>query len=311
MNSDFLCPPVLLIIFNRPNTTEKMLKSLKLAKPGKIYVAADGPRDYVSSDEGACRATRNLLATIDWECEIHTQFQSVNLGCKKAVVTALDWFFKNEEQGLIIEDDIIPHPSFYHFCSYGLEKYRGDSRILSIQGFNQFGQGTKSNKYYYSRGFYAWGWATWADRWSKYRMDISKTDQRTLLESPNYPKHALKTIATSLELVRHGLLDTWDYQMLYLQVVSGCFNVVPCANLTTNIGADGAHSIGNNNIFHQYGSISIDDLEPLNGVSDNEEYNKQLFEEFSRARPMMVIKEILLHLGLYATVRRLFRKFKG
>ena len=50
--------PVLLIVFNRPNTSEKVLDKIRQVKPKKLYVAADAPR--CEADEKKCQLVRSL-----------------------------------------------------------------------------------------------------------------------------------------------------------------------------------------------------------------------------------------------------------
>ena len=82
---------------------------------------------------------------VDWDCEVITLFRKNNLGCKKAIVGAINWFFDNEEQGIILEDDIVPKNEFFEFCDIMLEKYKDESIIKAVSGFNQFGQNVESN----------------------------------------------------------------------------------------------------------------------------------------------------------------------
>src|SRR4051794_16793681 len=116
--------PLLFIIFNRPDTTQKVFDQIKKAKPTRLYVAADGPRITRTSDYILCKQTRNIVNDIDWDCEVKTLFREKNLGCKEAVSSAITWFFENEEEGIILEDDCLPADSFFKFCDLLLEKYR-------------------------------------------------------------------------------------------------------------------------------------------------------------------------------------------
>ena len=39
--------PVLFLIFNRPDTTERVFEEIRKAQPPRLYIAADGPRVYI------------------------------------------------------------------------------------------------------------------------------------------------------------------------------------------------------------------------------------------------------------------------
>lgn len=128
--------PILFLVFNRPDTTRKVFEKIRQIKPQKLYIAADGPRKDIVAEKIKCEEVRSIVTEVDWECEVETLFRDNNLGCKCAVGNAITWFFKHEEMGIILEDDCLPDPTFFKFCEELLEKYRFDSRVMSISGSN-------------------------------------------------------------------------------------------------------------------------------------------------------------------------------
>jgi hypothetical protein len=177
-NSNF-DTPILFLIFNRPDTTQKVFNEIRKIKPRQLFVAADGPREDHPEDKEKCEQTRKIIDQVDWDCEVKTLFRDKNLGCKHAVSGAINWFFKNVEQGIILEDDCLPDQSFFGFCQELLNKYKNNKQIFNISGNNfQDGMWRGDGSYYFSKYFHCWGWATWADRWQNY-FDI---------KMKNYPK---------------------------------------------------------------------------------------------------------------------------
>jgi len=127
--------PVLFIIFNRLATTKRVFGAIRQAKPERLFIAADGPRHRCSGEEQKVRAVRDyVLGHIDWECQVKTLFSDKNLGCQKGPVTAIDWFFENESEGIILEDDCVPDPSFFRYAEEMLDRYRDDERVMVISG---------------------------------------------------------------------------------------------------------------------------------------------------------------------------------
>jgi hypothetical protein len=302
---------ILFLVFNRTDETAQSFDIIRKAKPPRLYVAADGPRDFVPGEDVVCNEVRKIASNVDWECEVFTLFRTQNLGCKMAIVGAINWFFESEEQGIILEDDIIPKFDFFNFCDIMLEKYKDQNLVKAVSGFNQFGQGVKSNTYYFSRGFYAWGWATWKSRWIHYKekdIDVSRLDDNAI--KAIYHKAAIEGVKFNLNIINKGILDTWDYQMLYMIMVQKGYVVAPIANLTTNIGANGAHSMNNQNIFFKYGEIVIEHLEHPEKVEDNKELNEKLWVEFKAAYLGVMFKDFLLKLNLYVLFRNLYKKIK-
>ena len=88
--------PILFIIFNRPENTLQVFSKIREMKPKYLFIAADGPRNENKDDSFFCDKTRKtVLNNIDWECETRTLFREKNLGCGKAVSSAISWFFEN------------------------------------------------------------------------------------------------------------------------------------------------------------------------------------------------------------------------
>ena len=168
---------VLFLIFNRPENTDKVFKKIKNVKPKKLYIAADGPRENNINDKVNCLKAREVINKIDWNGEVKTLFRDKNLGCKLAVSSAIDWFFENEEMGIILEDDCLPDPSFFYFCQELLQKYKDDKRVMMISGFNYLLNSLEIRESYFFSNYYPiWGWATWRRAWKLYDNEMKNWD---------------------------------------------------------------------------------------------------------------------------------------
>lgn len=161
-----LATPVLLIIFDRPESTQRVFERIRAVKPPKLYVWADGPRSRDASEEELCSEVRAVKDRVDWPCEVKTWYRDDHLGSDKGVAAAIDWFFQNEPEGIILEDDCVPEEPFFRFCEQLLERYRDDNRIMHICGINplQKWEG-EPYSYYYSRHASTGGWASWRRAW--------------------------------------------------------------------------------------------------------------------------------------------------
>ncbi len=173
VSNSLIKTPVVVIIFKRTDTTEKVFEAIRLAKPPKLFVIADGPRADHPGEAEKCEAARAIIERVDWECEVLKNYSDTNLGCAKRVSSGLDWVFSNVEEAIILEDDCVPHLTFFPFCEELLEKYRYDTRIASISGQNvQFGRERTNYSYYFSRYNHCWGWATWRRAWQHFDFDM-------------------------------------------------------------------------------------------------------------------------------------------
>jgi hypothetical protein len=149
--------PVALIIFNRPDRTRKLLSILSTVQPKEIFIIADGPRKTVPGEKEICEQTRKIVKNINWKCKLYTNFSEENLGCGERPATGISWIFKHVVLAIILEDDFVPHPSFFPFCEELLNRYKDDERIMMISGNNfQFGQKRTEYSYYFSIFTHIW-----------------------------------------------------------------------------------------------------------------------------------------------------------
>jgi hypothetical protein len=176
--SNYNVAPILFLVFNRPETTARVFEAIRNAKPSRLYIAADGPRDFIYNEYAVCAKTREIASRVDWDCDVETLFRAENLGCKAAVSSAISWFFSHEEEGIILEDDCLPCESFFYFTTILLEKYRHDERIAHIAGSNfQDGKKVGDGSYYFSDLYNIWGWATWKRVWKDYDAELRLLDE--------------------------------------------------------------------------------------------------------------------------------------
>lgn len=232
--------PVLLITFNRPETTRQVFEAIRLAAPARLYIASDGPRAGRPEEAERVEEVRALVHEIDWPCTVQTRFLEENRGCRLAVSSAITWFFEQESEGIILEDDTVPNRSFFAFCERMLDRYRDDHRVYHVSGYQHLPDIPSGYDYYFSAVPGIWGWASWADRWSTYQVDLprlSAFDPPTLSHAAHrrYWDYTFRTV---------GAVDTWDYQWTYAIMRAGAVAIRPQVNLVTNIGfgADATHT---------------------------------------------------------------------
>jgi hypothetical protein len=241
--------PVLFLIFNRPEVAAQSFACIRRARPPRLYIAADGPRADRPEEEDLCMQTRRIVDTVDWPCSVKTLFRKHNLGCAKGVSTAISWFFQHEEEGIILEDDIVTHPDFFSFCEAMLERYRHDERIMHISGINmQFGIKRGDASYYFSEIMHCWGWASWRYAWKRFDYSMYglsgfiKNDLPKKFTSPAVVAH----FQTILRYVRNNTIDSWATRWLYSIWQAGGLCLQSNVNMIKNIGfsASATHTTG-------------------------------------------------------------------
>ena len=55
---------VLFVIFKRPDTTKRVFECIREAKPPRLYIAADGPREDRPEEIEKCKETREISYTV-------------------------------------------------------------------------------------------------------------------------------------------------------------------------------------------------------------------------------------------------------
>ena len=273
---------MLFLIFNRPETTYKVFKKIKNVKPKKLYIAADGPRENNINDKVNCKKARGVINKIDWDCEVKTLFRDKNLGCKLAVSSAIDWFFENEEMGIIMEDDCLPDQTFFYFCEELLNKYENDKRIMMIAGTNfLFSSHDLEESYFFSYYYPIWGWATWRRAWNFYDIEMKGWKEfklKNLLKHYYDDSDMVNYVESMLEATYEGKINSWDLQWVYTCLKQNGLSIIPKNNLISNIGAIGTH-MGNENIHNFLKTKAIDKIIHPKYIYPNDKYNKILFDK--------------------------------
>jgi hypothetical protein len=308
MQNSITKAPVLLITFNRPDYTIQVFEKIRQAKVKRLYIANDGPREGNIEDQKAREEIKNIIDSIDWDCEVHILFQEKNLGCGWGPASAITWAFEKEDRLIILEDDCVPTLPFFEYCSHCLEKYKNDTRVWLISGRSHH-QGSKffnDSDYIFSHYGHTWGWATWKRCWNHFDMRME--------DLPKFLKigGAVNVLATEeqgklynkmYEKLFHdrGNLQThaWDYQFGYAILKNGGLSIVPSKNLIHNIGAVGTHSKSETSV-HKMGA--------------SEDYKIKREPKFVIAEREYEILHFNTHMikifGFMPMYKRFFRKIK-
>ena len=228
--------PVLLLIYNRPKQTEQVLKRLKECGIQSVYVSADGPK--IATERKLTEEVRSIVNRFDSIVK-NTQSFEQNHGCKNAVISGIDWFFDQVEEGIILEDDCLPSPHFFPFVEDLLNRCRNERKVMMIGGNNPLGEWQTEGGHFFSRIGTIWGWATWKDRWEAFDVELPEFDDFVLNQGFERVFGPTKLAASRLELTRKSLrgeIDTWDYQWNTHILMNHGLTVIPEENLIENIG---------------------------------------------------------------------------
>lgn len=257
--------PMLFIVFNRPSCTARVFEAIRNARPRQLFIAADGPRQQISTDEINCLLVREIVSQVDWDCNVKFLLRKRNLGCRMAVSSAITWFFQHVEEGIILEDDVLPSTEFYPYCSELLQRYHSDPRIMMISADNfQMGAKRGTSSYYFSRFAHIWGWATWRRAWRYYS---SERTTLTLLRQNRFFEKAFSLVNDQIYWIDcfkktlSGQIDTWDYLWQMSIWSQNGLSISPNVNLASNIGfnREATHTVGESKLAN----LPVEELGPL------------------------------------------------
>lgn len=253
--------PILLITFNRPDTTSKVLQAIQLAMPKKLYIFRDGPRDEV--DVKLCAEVDTLVdSMLNWDCDVRLMRLDSNLGCGRGPYEAMKWAFEYEEKLIILEDDCVPATSFFSYCDYLLDKFCDDSRIWVVSGDNYCEQYPMPNDYVFTRYAHSQGWGTWKRCFLELDLSMKKWDEfnhRMYIKSilPDNEAEFFLRIFKRVVQDTHAKDHVWDFQFGFAVMANNGLGITPRKNLVSNIGYVGTHSsqrnrIHDRNVDHEF-----------------------------------------------------------
>jgi hypothetical protein len=231
---------VALIIFNRPDTTAQVFDQIARARPRRLFVIADGPRADRPLEADKCAAARTVVDRVDWPCEVARNYSDVNLGVGTRPASGIQWVFKHVDRAIILEDDCVPHPTFFPYCEELLDKYADDERVMHISGDNwHFGR--QHFSYFFSAYCYSCGWATWRRAFQHYdpNTQLWGTLRNTswLMDTLG-DRQAAQFWATKFDATYAAGIHTngWDWPWLFACWAHRGLSILPSTNLISNIG---------------------------------------------------------------------------
>ncbi len=245
--------PVLLITFNRPDHVRRVLSAIRDARPTALYVFQDGAREGNAVDAVKCSEVRSVVEeSVDWDCDLHTLFADHNYGCGAGPMTGIDWFFSQVEEGIVMEDDCLPHPDFFGYCSELLDRYRDNPQVMYISSTLYDDRWKCEASYDFSHYMITGAWASWARAWKGFDLDL------LTLDAKKFRRHCKRLLYSPveadwwyfkvLEIQRDKEKKSyWDYQMQIHLFKNSGLTIHPRVNLVSNIGFDGegTHTLSN------------------------------------------------------------------
>ncbi len=258
--------PIALFIYNRPEHTKQTLASLAkntLANQSTLYVFADGPKKDVNSKKVI--KTREVVDSYKSKFKkVIINNQGTNIGLANSIITGVSKVLETHKTVIILEDDLVTHPSFLQFMNTMLQRYETEENIFSISGFSFDNQLLKIPTNYQFDVFFtsrpsSWGWATWKNKWNKVDWQVIDFDKfkKNSTEIKNFNQGG-NDLYSMLEMQMQGLINSWAIRFAYHLFKNHGYCLYPVKPLVDNIGQDGSgeHSSKNkkysNNLDYKF-----------------------------------------------------------
>ncbi|MAI33125.1 MAG: hemolytic protein HlpA-like protein [Rhodopirellula sp.] len=314
VSRSLLKTPVAMFIFNRPDVTARVFAEVRRAQPRQLFLVSDGARSERPDEQHKVSLTRELVTDVDWDCDVKTLFADQNMGCKARVSSGLAWVFEQVEDAIILEDDCLPHPSFFGYCQELLDRYRDDERIGAISG-NNFQDGTSRTpySYYFSKYFHCWGWASWRRTWENFDLDFetwpSFRDQgglSTVADSPTESWYWQRLFDEQYS--GNTKVSSWAYPWLYSAWAQNALTILPDVNLISNIGfsGGGTHCTDPDSKFadmevHDIGALEHPEMIFRSVAADRFSFGRNYYRDSISRRARRICQQIFVGAGSAVT----------
>lgn len=238
-------PPVLIIAYARAEGVRNLIEASIGNNVNRIYVAIDGPKNDKTAEK-----QEEIMKCIDfYRANSDATFivirRDENLGVGVGVISAIDWFFSQEMQGHILEDDLVVDSGFFQFSRICLERFAKNQNIYMISG-TQLLESDYSRDLSSSNYPMIWGWSTWRDKWIQLREGLLSHKNYSFLGRNISTKNYW---AVGANRVLDGKVDTWDTPLAAAFYSQKWICLLPPVNLVSNIGNDSDASHTTSDIF--------------------------------------------------------------
>jgi hypothetical protein len=266
------------------------MERIREIRPNQLFIIADGPRPHKPGEDALCHQTRTTVEkALDWPCEVERDYAQENMGCGKRLPSGLSHMFRKVDRAIVLEDDVVPHPSFFPFASTMLDQYADTPEVMQIGAYNRFQYSPdKHTDYFFSRFSDIWGWATWKRAWDRYD-EFDGSAWQNVRDTPTFKSKCYSTREEEmrrycLDQIFSGQLSAWGMRWDTTKLLNNGLGVVPAKNLSLNIGfgSEASHTI---NPFNPHRFMRVHGIEapyagPDHITSDadfDRKYNKKMF----------------------------------
>ena len=235
---------VLLLAYRRWGNLDLILDECRFAGINRIYIHIDCGTSVEEIEDVARTIEKAIAYRQQWGIDIRVATQSENVGCAVSMIQSLDKIFLFEKQIVVLEDDCIPTPDFFHFIDESFREMESNAQIGIACGTQFAPLGITQDRWLLSRYPFNWGWGITKSQWALLSSRMVKRDKLKHFDNLISQEEATYWNAGARRAL-DGYTDVWDTLLVREMIRHKLLSILPGKNLVRNVGND-AHALHTN-----------------------------------------------------------------
>lgn len=166
------------ILFTLRGEAQKALNSIEIfkkIKPEKLYVFIENIDSHNDDLNTNLKILLRLLLNTDWKCELKTKIKVDETDSSNFIQDALNWFFENEESGIICESGHLHDTECFYSIENLLYEYEAEEKILGITSIDPvvFDSVNENSLSLFTNNTYNI-FGTWRSKWKHFDNEMSE-----------------------------------------------------------------------------------------------------------------------------------------
>jgi hypothetical protein len=310
MTPTYLCAPIALFVYSRPQHTKHSLDALAqndLARKTILYVFCDGPKEHANQEQlDKIAETREVIRNEGRFKQVIIKEQSQNRGLARSIIDGVTEVVNQYGSAIVWEDDIVCTDTCLSYLNTALKLYKDDERVLSVSAYKPPTANQPPSDSFFLPFSFPWGWAVWNRSWQNFEPDSRLLKQK--VEDLNLVKSMQNGYYDYYEMLKQdieGVVNSWFVRFYAYHYTTKGICLYPSISQTKNIGFDssGEHC-GTDDYFSTVPMGRIPALNRLPNISIDPIIWKEFANEISK-------REFERRPDLYAKVVRKLKKLTG
>lgn len=230
--------PIALFTYNRADHTQRAVESLLQnaeAKDSDLFIFSDGAKNEKAIK--GVEDNRKYIHTVTGFKSVTIVEREKNWGLANSLITGITDVISKYGRVIVVEDDLILSPYFLKFMNDGLEKYKDDDRIGTINAFVPPIK-EKLPDTYFLYFMHPWGWATWKRSWDLLNLNTKYLLRKMRFKVKKFNLGGNCGSYGNLYCQKVGKVDSWYIRFYASLFLNKKLNLFPKQAMVINGGLD-------------------------------------------------------------------------